>query len=88
MLRIVVLRALLLLVPFALYATYLVVVKRQKAHHGQNWSEAPWTWLIGSGLALMIASFMVLRFFPDGDRIYMPPAPVIGDEAPLTGPVQ
>lgn len=83
MLRIAALRAILLLLPFALYAAYLVVVKRQKAHHGQSWSEAPWAWLIGSGLSMVIASFIVLRFMPDDGRLYAPPAPVIGDKAPI-----
>ena len=50
---------LLLLMPFALYALYLWLVRRKQASD-PTWREAPWAWLTVAGLMLVIISFLVL----------------------------
>lgn len=47
-----------LLLPFAAYATYIVLSKRASAQGGV-WTDAPWYWLVSTGLAFVIAGFVV-----------------------------
>jgi hypothetical protein len=63
---------LLFLLPFALYAAYLRVSKRESFGLSR---DHPWTMLFVSGLVLVVASFVVLGFLEDtGSRgTYVPP---------------
>jgi len=78
-----VLQLLLLLLPFALYALYLSLVRRKQATD-PAWREAPWAWLTVSGLALVIVSFLVLGYI-GGDPIggtYTPARAIDGKIVP------
>lgn len=59
MLRAVLLYIFLLLLPLALYAGYLHVIKFMRQTEGPNWNEAPLTRLLIGGLALMAAGMVV-----------------------------
>ncbi len=78
MLRKFLLHAIPFVLPFALYALW-VVLSRRRAVPGEAkaplWQDAPWIWLIGAGLALVVVSFVSLALFtghePGGT--YVPP---------------
>jgi hypothetical protein len=80
---IMLLRLVLFLAPFGIYALYLQYVRRQQIEH-PGWREAPWTWLIAAGFGVVIASFlwtaMVVGEVPGG--VYVPPRDVDGKIVP------
>lgn len=53
-----------LLLPFMLYGSYIWILKKREKEHPE-WREAPWFWLIASGLVLMIASFVIYALVAD-----------------------
>lgn len=74
MLRQILLHALPFLLPFIVYIGYVLLVRRAAAK-GKVWANAPWYWLVASGLVLVIASFIALPLFR-GDQpsgVYVPP---------------
>lgn len=48
-----------LLLPFLAYAVFVLVTRRAQARGGV-WTEAPWYWLVSSGLAMVIAGFFAV----------------------------
>jgi hypothetical protein len=63
---------LLFLLPFALYAAYLWLSRRETLGLSRN---HPWTMLFASGLVLVVVSFLYLGFVEGaGPRgVYVPP---------------
>lgn len=59
MLRVVLINILLFLLPFAVFAVF-VLLRRPGTSHSQIWRDAPLMWLFGIGTALV---FTVLIFF-------------------------
>lgn len=62
MLRAIFLYGLLLLLPAMLYAGYLHLIKHIKQAEGPDWSEAPFTWLLIAGLALMAVGMVTTAY--------------------------
>lgn len=50
------------LLPFVAYAIYWLLAKRAAAR-GKIWTDAPWYWLVASGLVLMIAALGASAFW-------------------------
>jgi drug/metabolite transporter (DMT)-like permease len=81
MIRLLLFRALLFAIPFALYALYLQLAKRRP---GMNVPETPWFWLIVAGLLLVIASFVYVGL-TEGETtagVYVAPHVVNGKVVP------
>lgn len=74
MLRAVLLYGFLLLLPFMLYAGYLHLIIRKRQQEGPGWSEAPLTWLLIGGLALIGAGMVTTAYLigEDPDGAYVP----------------
>ena len=64
--------ALLFLLPFALYAAYLRLAKRDESG-GER--KHPWTFLFASGLVLVAASFLIWGITEGSGQqgVYVPP---------------
>ena len=81
MIRILLTRAVLFLVPFALYGLYLLLLRwRPNAVRPQT----PWTPLFITGLSLVVLSFVVLGL-TEGEStegVYVPPHAVNGKVIP------
>jgi hypothetical protein len=77
MIRILLVRALLFAVPFAIYGAYLLLARARSivpAH------ATPWTWLFVAGLSLVAISFVYLGL-TEGEStqgLYVPPHTVNG----------
>ena len=83
MLRKVLLYGVPFLLPFALYALWLVA-SRRKAAAGQGWRAAPWGWLSGGGLILVILSFIAAALL-SGHEVggtYVPTRYIDGEVVP------
>jgi len=81
MIRLLVLRALLFLVPFAIYGGYLLLVRARAIIPTH---DTPWTWLLVAGLSLVAASFFYVGF-TEGESVqghYVPPHVVNGKIIP------
>jgi Family of unknown function (DUF6111) len=63
MLRAIFGEALLFFVPFAVFALYLVL-RRRNPFHWAAWSEGA-TWLVIAGLSLAVAALLVTGIFAD-----------------------
>jgi hypothetical protein len=74
MIRTVVWQALLFLTPFILYWGYITFTARKLEESGGKWEEAPFAWLVGSGLTLTIVGFLSLAYFggEEAGSIYRP----------------
>ncbi len=62
-----------ILVPFLVYAAWMAFERRRNRAlvrgKGQGWATLPWGWLILSGMALIVLSFLAMWLFdidPDG----------------------
>ncbi|MEG6510212.1 DUF6111 family protein [Methyloligella sp. 2.7D] len=73
MLRIVLIDLLLLILPFLVYAAYVVLVKGTEP--ANVWQDAPVTWLIGASVLLLAIAMVTLVSFQGGDpsAVYHPP---------------
>jgi len=81
MIRILLLRALLFAVPFALYGAYLLL---SRARSIVPTHDTPWTLLFISGLGLVVASFVYVGL-TEGESTqgrYVPPHAVNGRIVP------
>jgi hypothetical protein len=81
MIRVLVIRALLFSVPFAIYGAYLLV---SRARSIVPTHDTPWTALFVSGLALVVASFVYVGL-TEGESTqgrYVPPHVVNGKVVP------
>ncbi len=68
MIRLFLLRLLIILAPFILYAAYVALVRRQNPFRAESWQEAPLTWLAGASILCAVASIVVLGFILRGER--------------------
>jgi len=81
MIRVILVRTLLFLVPFAIYGAYLLLARARSiipAH------DTPWTWLFVTGLSLVAASFLYVGL-TEGESVkghYVPPHVVNGRVVP------
>jgi hypothetical protein len=74
--RIIIERALLFAVPFAIYGLYMLLILRQRP----TVPPTPWAMLFIAGLSLVVISFLVLGF-TEGETtkgVYVPPHVVNG----------
>ena len=55
MIRVLLIRALLFALPFAIYGAYLLLARARSIVPPQ---DTPWTWLFVAGLSLVVASFV------------------------------
>jgi hypothetical protein len=81
MIRILLLRALLFAVPFAIYGAYLLLSRSRSIVPTH---DTPWTLLFISGLALVVVSFLYVGL-TEGESIqgrYVPPHVVNGKIVP------
>ena len=78
MLRTTLFHIALLLGPAILYFAYLVIARKvrlSKSETAKALMRMPWLWLLGTGIALMAASLVVLSLSSGDDRggTYVPP---------------
>ena len=66
MLRIILINILLFLLPFLIYAAYVVWVKGVAANRAM--AGAPFLWLILAGLGILVVGLLTLVEFSGGDR--------------------
>ncbi|MFN3523481.1 MAG: hypothetical protein ACK4YQ_14635 [Phenylobacterium sp.] len=64
MLRIVLLRAFLVALPFVLWFAWREIARRT----GRPMGAAPWTWLAAAGAALFALSLLAMPFFHEDNR--------------------
>ena len=74
MIRYIIIHGLLLVTPLVAWTLYARFIKRHKEEEGEAFDETPWSWLLGTGLALMIASmsFMALSDRQEPGANYVP----------------
>ena len=60
--RAILLYGFLLLLPLMLYAGYLHLIIRMRRTEGPGWNEAPITWLLIGGLALMAVGMVTTAY--------------------------
>ncbi len=63
MIRILILRMILVAVPFALYALWRWVQRLRGQHDQRIWEQAPTLWLLTAGLALAALSLIIPALF-------------------------
>ncbi len=62
MARTILFSLILIALPFVTYAIYVSAVRRSEAR-GEAWRQAPWYWLVSSGLILSIVGTVLLISF-------------------------
>ncbi|MGD9869063.1 MAG: DUF6111 family protein [Hyphomicrobiales bacterium] len=74
MLRVVFVNFLMFLLPFLVYAAFMIATGRRKVGEGL-WTDAPLKWLFVTGLGLMLIAVGLLISFTGGDPggSYEPP---------------
>jgi ABC-type branched-subunit amino acid transport system permease subunit len=74
MIRIALSYGLPFLMPFGAYAVYVYLTRRAEAQ-GIQWQDAPWVWLVLSGLVLVIVTFVSMGLLTGADPsgTYVPP---------------
>lgn len=74
MLRVVLVNFLMFLLPFLIYAAFMLATGRRKAGEG-FWTDAPVMWLFAMGLGLMLIAVGFLISFGGGEPggSYVPP---------------
>lgn len=84
MLRNILFHGIPLVMPFVVYGVWMYVVRRKKDASGGVWDDAPWTWLMAGGFALMIASLLAVGLLAGEDPggTYVPPHMVDGHIVP------
>lgn len=65
MTRTIVVNLLLLALPFIIYGGWAAYVKQMKEESAGAWDEAPLTWLLIAGFALMFSGLVVTRLLED-----------------------
>jgi 4-amino-4-deoxy-L-arabinose transferase-like glycosyltransferase len=60
--RVFLIRALLFLAPFAVYAVWREVARRT----GRPMGSTPWAWLVGAGASLAVLSLVAEAILPHG----------------------
>lgn len=80
MLRKILFHGIPLLLPFLVYGLWMYRVRRKRAATGGLWDDAPLTWLLIAGFALMIGSLFAVGFLSGDDPVgtYVPPRVVDG----------
>ena len=72
------------LLPFAVYAAWVLLTRRTAAAGGSWWQATPVAWLSLAGLVLIVMSFVALALFtghePGGT--YVPPRYIGGEIVP------
>ena len=73
-----------LVLPLLVYALWVYRVRRKKVVTGGLWDDAPWTWLLTAGFALLIASLIAVGLIAGDDPsgTYVPPHVVDGQIVP------
>ncbi len=66
--RLLLLRLLLVLLPFILYALYAAIIRKENPFKVESWREAPLAWLTGASIATMAAMLIVFALTIDGER--------------------
>ncbi len=73
-----------IILPFAVYGIWLAYARFRARtagqHGGPEWRDAPWTWLMVAGAALVAAGFATLAFVGGSpiDQKYIPPQYIDG----------
>ena len=62
MIRRILIYGLLLALPFILYWAWMAFVRRRQAEAGGVWNDAPLTWLLISGILLVLATLGATAF--------------------------
>ena len=76
-----------LVLPFAIYGIYLYMAKRSGRDLRQDDRKLrPVVWLLGSGLALMVVSLLVFRFYVDPEILSRPDRPGLEPRSPTAFP--
>lgn len=63
------------LLPFVIYGLWVFFVRRKTKAGGGVWDDAPWTWLFGAGLAVMVATLFGVALLSGSEPggAYQPP---------------
>ena len=66
------------LLPFLIYWFYLMIQKRRAKRTGdappEGWAAAPWGYILGAGVGLVIAALVIYRFTIEEEwRPFEPP---------------
>jgi hypothetical protein len=67
MLRLILLKLFLVLLPFVLYGLYVWLVHKKKLASGQTWNEAPFLKLLAAGLVVMLLGVFSWRLITAGE---------------------
>lgn len=84
MLRNILFHGIPLVLPFLAYGLWMYIVRRKMAAVAAAnqglWNDAPWTWLMVAGFALMIVSLIAVGLLAgeDPSGTYIPPHMVDG----------
>ncbi len=75
MIRRILFELFLLVLPFLVYGGWMGYLRRRDKEAGGTWNDAPVTWLLIAGLALMLGALFVTRFAGGDvrDGVYVPP---------------
>ncbi|MGF1456379.1 MAG: DUF6111 family protein [Alphaproteobacteria bacterium] len=68
MIRLLLLRLLIILAPFILYAGYVALIRRENPFRASSWQEAPLSWLAGASILCAVVSIVALGFILEGER--------------------
>ncbi len=84
MIRRILIYGLLLALPFILYWAWMAFVRRRQAEAGGVWNDAPLTWLLISGILLVLATLGATAFMSGSnpDMQYVPPSYEDGEVVP------
>lgn len=65
----------LLALPFLVYGGWIRYLRRRDREAGRTWNDAPVTWLLISGLVLMLGALFITRLLTGNlrDGVYVPP---------------
>ncbi len=76
-----------LVLPFVIYGIYLHLAKRAGRDLRRDEKKLkPVLWLLGSGLALMVVSLLVFRFYVDPEILSRPDRPGLEPRPPTAFP--
>ncbi|MCG8598299.1 MAG: hypothetical protein MI785_28545 [Kiloniellales bacterium] len=76
-----------LVLPFVIYGIYLHLAKRSgRDLRSDEQKLKPFVWALGSGLALMLVSLLVFRFYVDPEILSRPDRPGLEPRPPTAFP--
>lgn len=76
-----------LVLPFLIYGVYLYWAKRSGRDLRRDDKKLkPFAWLLGSGVALMLVSLLVFRFYIDPEILSRPDRPGLEPRSPTAFP--